>query len=241
MEKANDWIKLYRRIKDWGWYGDVYVFKLFIHLLIEANHNKKQINGIIIERGSLLTSIAGLSKGAMISETAVKNSLKKLLATGEITEEIKPNKYRIISITNYSDYQKSVGSPKTNSKTNSKTDNKTDNKTTNKNIRKNECLTDIHSEKKEKKAAAPHALEERALAVSYNEMRQYQIDNHIGSGELITEFYDGFHDSETKIPDNWQQLYAQYAAADLMAQITFIEKLKRGEYRDKWGTADAGT
>ena len=69
--------------------------------LIDANHETKKVNGITVERGSTLTSIAALSLGAKTSINSVKHSLKKLADSGEITEEIKPKKFRIITIKNY--------------------------------------------------------------------------------------------------------------------------------------------
>jgi len=253
MKEDYSWIKLFRKITEWEWYGDVYVFKLFVHLLIDANHETKKVNGITIERGSTLTSVAALSLGAKISINSVKHSLKKLVDSGEITEEIKPKKYRIITIKNYEKYQ-SVSSVKTNSKTNKRTNKRTNSKTNKRTINnKDNISTDILSEKKkcvcptgththkEEAASAPHALGERAAAVTYGEIRQFQIDHHIGGGEMVSEFYNGFEKSGTKIPDNWQDLYIRYARAEWKAQNEFIEKLEKGEYIEKWGHADAGT
>lgn len=247
MKDDYSWIKLFRKITEWEWYGDVYVFKLFIHLLIDANHETKKVNGITIERGSTLTSVAALSLGAKMSINSVKHSLKKLLDSGEITEEVKPKKYRIITIKNYSKYQ-SVSPSKTNSKTNKRTNKRTNSKTNSRTINnKDNISTDILSEKRsvcassahtQEPPSAPRASDERGLAVSYGEMRQYQIDSRIGNAGIVTDFYNSFHNSKTKIPADWKSLYQKFAAADRMAQVEFIERLTRGEYRDKWGAAD---
>ena len=91
---------------------------------------------------------------------------------------------------------------------------------------------------KEEAASAPHALGERASAVTYGEIRQFQIDNHIGGGEYVSEFYNAFEKSGTRIPDNWQDLYIRYVRAGWEAQNEFIDRLENGEYIEKWGRAD---
>ena len=102
------------------------------------------------------------------------------------------------------------------------------------------CLTDTHTQQ-ENNAAAPRALEERGhAAVTWNEIRQYQIDNHIGGGEIVDDFYDAFHESNTRFPENWQQVYTRFARADYPEQDEFVRRLKSGDYHSKWGKIDAG-
>ena len=57
----NGFIKLERKIFDWEWYTEQDTFRMFIHLLLKANHKKASVNGKIIERGQTLTSIPRLS------------------------------------------------------------------------------------------------------------------------------------------------------------------------------------
>ena len=238
MKEDYSWIKLFRKITEWEWYGDVYVFKLFVHLLIIANHETKRVNGITIERGSILTSVAALSAGAKICEQSVKRSLKKLVESGDIIDNVKPSKYRIITIKNYSKYQSAGRLTPTKSPTKSPTNNKDKISTDILSEKKKcVCLTDTHTHKEEA-ASAPHALEERASAVTYGEIRQFQIDNHIGGGEYVSEFYNAFEKSGTRIPENWQDLYIRYVRAGWEAQNEFIERLENGEYIEKWGRAD---
>lgn len=56
------WIKIHRRILSWEWYNDNDVKVMFLHLLLKANHEDKEWNGIIIKRGQLLTSLNRLAK-----------------------------------------------------------------------------------------------------------------------------------------------------------------------------------
>lgn len=237
--KNKGFVVLYRDIFDWDWFDDVYVFKLFVCLIMLASHETKKYKGIQIKKGSLITSVKALSEKTKLSETSVKNSLKKLVSTGEITEEIKPNKYRIIAIKNYSKYQ-SVGFSKTDSKTNSKTDkrqsvgfSKTNNKTT---INKYKSLTDSYTEQ-----AAPRAPSEEPAAaapVTYVDVRQYQIDNRIGCGSDASEFSSGFEKSGTKFPPDWQKVYRAFVKADEADRERFLDKLSAGGFRDKWGAVE---
>lgn len=234
---SKGYIELHREIIDWEWFNDVYVLKLFIFLILEANHKEVKYMGIKIPRGSLLTSVAKISQKSGLSVTSVKNSLKKLLSTGEIDETIKPNKYRIITINNYDKFQ-GVGSQKANSKTDSKTDRKTNSKTTNNKVKKSVSLTEKHSEEKAKKPRASSALVERpggGQEVTLRDVRQYQIDNRIGDAYLAAEFFHGFERSGTKFPKDWQDLYRKYAHGTYEEQEKFSKILNSGGYRKKWG------
>ena len=218
---------------NWQWRGDAFVTCVYLWLLDGAVDSTKYVYGVELKYGQLLTSVDKICAKTCFSRNSVKNSLKKLKESGEITEEVKPNKYRIITITHYNENTSgdlTVGRSKTNSKTNSKTPYKE--------IKKCVCLTDTHTHKKEEAASAPHALGERASAVTYGEIRQFQIDNHIGGGEYVSEFYNAFEKSGTRIPENWQDLYIRYVRAGWEAQNEFIERLENGEYIEKWGRAD---
>ena len=54
----NGWVKTYRKIQDKGWYKDSHYVHLWLHLLLKANHEGKEIlwnNKLTkIREGSLL-------------------------------------------------------------------------------------------------------------------------------------------------------------------------------------------
>lgn len=100
------WIKLHRSIMDWEWYKDSAAFHLFLHLLIEANHDDQEWFGSVIKRGQLVTSIRSLSRDTGISEKVIRNRLTRFENTGEISRRT-TNKNTIISIVNYHRYQSS--------------------------------------------------------------------------------------------------------------------------------------
>ena len=79
------WIKLHRSLLDWEWYDDANTCRLFIHLLLRANHKPKNWRGIAINTGQLLTGRKVLAEQTGLSEQQVRTSLNKLKSTNEIT------------------------------------------------------------------------------------------------------------------------------------------------------------
>ncbi len=98
------WIKLYRQILKWEWYSDVNVCRLFIHLLLTANHKANKWRGIAIEKGQKLTSLKHLAEETGLSVQQVRTSILKLKSTNEITHRT-TRQYSIISIVKWDDYQ----------------------------------------------------------------------------------------------------------------------------------------
>ena len=83
----NGWLKMHRSLLDWEWYGDTNVTRLFLHLLLKANHKEKSWQGRTIGAGQLITGRKVLSKETGLSEQQIRSSLDKLKSTGEITIE----------------------------------------------------------------------------------------------------------------------------------------------------------
>lgn len=98
------WIKLHRKITEWDWYDDANTFRLFIHLLLLANSKDTKWRGVVIKRGEYLTGRKVLAEELKISEQAIRTSLKHLESTNEIAIK-STNKFSIISICKYEDYQ----------------------------------------------------------------------------------------------------------------------------------------
>ena len=98
------WVKLHRQIINWEWFGDSDTFKLFIYLILSASHKDTKFKGIDILRGQLLTGRRKISDDTHISQQSIKTILKRLKSTSEITIK-STNKYSIITICKYNDYQ----------------------------------------------------------------------------------------------------------------------------------------
>lgn len=104
MESNLGWIKLHRKILNWGWYSDRDVRDVFIHLLLSASHKESTYLGRRIKVGERVFGRIELAKEIGISEQTLRTCLTKLKSTSELT--IKSyNKYSVVSINNYTEYQ----------------------------------------------------------------------------------------------------------------------------------------
>jgi hypothetical protein len=81
----NGWIKLHRQFLDWEWYDDHNTSRLFLHMLLKANHEDKKWRGQIIHAGSFIGSLGGLSEQTGISLQSVRTSLDRLKSTHQVT------------------------------------------------------------------------------------------------------------------------------------------------------------
>ena len=99
-------VKIHRKITQWAWYKDESVARVFIHLLILANHKDNAWRNITVKRGQLVTSYRHLAEELGIGVATVHRAIKKLISTGEIATE-RNAKYTIITLINYIQYQDS--------------------------------------------------------------------------------------------------------------------------------------
>ena len=101
------YIKLFRKIQDWGWYDDPNTLALWVHLLVDANwKDNAEWHGEPIERGALITSVAKISADTGLTDRQVRTALSHLVSTGEIVMKT-TNKWTKITICKYDTYQSS--------------------------------------------------------------------------------------------------------------------------------------
>lgn len=98
------WIKLYRKFREWEWYTDAVVSRLYLHLLLSANWETKKWKGITINPGELVTSIAMLSEELNISVRQTRTAIDKLIECHAIDKKT-TNKYTLIKVLKYCNYQ----------------------------------------------------------------------------------------------------------------------------------------
>lgn len=89
---------------DWEWKHNPNVVALFLHCLLKANHEPGKWQGQDINRGQFITSYGNIAKETGLTFQQVRTCINKLKLTGELTSKTS-NKFSIISITNYSEYQ----------------------------------------------------------------------------------------------------------------------------------------
>ena len=99
------WIKLDRNILRWRWYKDANTFRVFIHLLLNANIEDCDFMNITVHRGEIATSHGKIAESLGISIQNTRTALKHLESTQELTVTRYP-KFIVISIVNYDVYQK---------------------------------------------------------------------------------------------------------------------------------------
>ena len=104
MEEKLGYVKLHRHTMHWRWYTDPNVFRVFIHLLLNASYKDYEWNNETLLKGQLITTRRRLASELRMDESAVTRALKKLTSTGEI--KIKTtNKYSVVTIVKWDFYQ----------------------------------------------------------------------------------------------------------------------------------------
>jgi hypothetical protein len=98
------WIKLHRKLVNWEWYDDANTFRLFLHLLLKANHKNKKYRGEELKAGTVLTSREKLAIELGLTVRQIRTALNKLKTTNEVTVN-SSRKGTVIQIVKYKDYQ----------------------------------------------------------------------------------------------------------------------------------------
>ena len=104
MQELNGYIKLHRKLLQWGWYQDNVVKGVFIHLLMTANYEEQQWLGRTIEKGQVIIGTQKIAEELGFTRQQIRTAIKKLESTNEITTET-TNKYTIVTIVNWAEYQ----------------------------------------------------------------------------------------------------------------------------------------
>jgi hypothetical protein len=106
---SGGFINLYRKLLEWRFAQHPIAVALWIRLLLRANWQDGYFHGREIPRGSLAASAKTLAEETGISENTVRRWLKKFEENGEITTE-STNKFTIITIPKYNEYQNATWS-----------------------------------------------------------------------------------------------------------------------------------
>lgn len=98
------WIKLHRSLTDWRWFSSPETLQLFIYFLLSANYETKEWQGIKVKRGQLLTTLSCIHKDTSLSLQQIRTAISRLKRTKEIKTD-SSNKYTLITVCKYEDYQ----------------------------------------------------------------------------------------------------------------------------------------
>lgn len=100
IDPTRGFVAMPRGLTDWEWYTEPNTARLFFHLLLTANWQEKQWQGITIHPGELVTSQSQLAKQLNLSVRNVRTALEHLQSTGYLTVRT-GSKYSVVSINNY--------------------------------------------------------------------------------------------------------------------------------------------
>ena len=130
---SEGWIKLHRSIMDWEWFADAETLKLFLYLLLTANYENRMWKDITIQRGQLVISTEDLAQRLKSTRQKIRTQLKRLETSGTIALQA-TNKFTLVTICNYDNYQESseAEQPTDNQQTNQQITSKTTNTLTSK-------------------------------------------------------------------------------------------------------------
>jgi len=98
------WIKIHRQILEWEWYSDNNAFRVFLHLILKANHKEKRFKGMELKIGTVITSRDILAIETGLSVRQIRTALDKLKSTNEVTIKTS-SQGTIIELVNYKKYQ----------------------------------------------------------------------------------------------------------------------------------------
>lgn len=97
-------VKLDRGLLEWEWYKNEHTKSVFIHCLLKAYWKDTKIEGILIPRGSFISSNKKLSDELGLTLQEVRTAIKHLKSTNELTSK-GSNKNTVFTVVNYDLYQ----------------------------------------------------------------------------------------------------------------------------------------
>ena len=104
MSGLNGFIKIHRKLIEWGWYSDCVVKDVFLHILMTANFKSGHYMGYELHPGQAIIGRRSMSNYLGFSEQQIRTALKKLESTGEITLK-STNRFTIATVENWGTYQ----------------------------------------------------------------------------------------------------------------------------------------
>lgn len=97
-------IKIDRQILEWRYHDYPNMFRFWILLLLKANWKPAYFKGVLVDRGSFITSARNLAKESHLSVNTVRRLLQLLENEHQIIRTVTQS-WTLISIVNYAKYQ----------------------------------------------------------------------------------------------------------------------------------------
>lgn len=104
MGTTNGFIKLHRKLVEWGWYSDSVVKDVFLHILMLASFKNTTYMGLEIKPGQAIIGRKRMAQDLGFSEQQIRTALNKLKSTGEVSLN-STNKFTVATVANWEQYQ----------------------------------------------------------------------------------------------------------------------------------------
>ena len=215
------YIKLFRKMLTWEWYGDTNTTRLFLHILLKVNYEPSRYRGHEIGAGECVFGRKKWAKELGMSERQVRTALEHLKSTNEVTTKA-TNKFTIIHLEKWAFWQIGEGKPTTKvttKKSNERptTDQQPTTSKESKNVRKEEVLN-IRN-------LIPPTLE---MVTEYIEANNYNVD-----AEAFMDYYNskGWLVGRSKMKD-WQASVRTWSRNQdsKPSANPFADMLRKGDY-----------
>lgn len=215
------YVKLFRKMLTWEWYGDTNTTRLFLHILLKVNYEPSRYRGHEIGAGECVFGRKKWAKELGMSERQVRTALEHLKSTNEVTTKA-TNKFTIIHLEKWAFWQIGEGKPTTKvttKKSNERptTDQQPTTSKESKNVRKEEVLN-IRN-------LIPPTLE---MVTEYIEANNYNVD-----AEAFMDYYNskGWLVGRSKMKD-WQASVRTWSRNQdsKPSANPFADMLRKGDY-----------
>jgi len=97
-------ILIHRKMLEWEWFSDAKMVQVALYCLLRANHKDTKYKGVILKRGEFMTSLPTMESELNMTTQTLRTCLSKLKKSNFLTDKL-TNKYRVVSVCNYSEYQ----------------------------------------------------------------------------------------------------------------------------------------
>lgn len=184
MANKETYIKLFRKMLTWEWYGDTNTVRLFLHILLKANYEPSKYRGYEIGAGECVFGRKKWAKELGLSERQVRTSLEHLKTTNEVSTRA-TNKFTIIHVEKWEFWQIEEGRATT--------------KTTNKKSNESPTSDQQPTTSKESKNI-------RNIPTIYM-VREYVEENHLNvDADYFFRYYETaeWKDAKGKPVKNWK-------------------------------------
>ena len=98
------YIKLFRKMLTWEWYKDTNTFRVFMHILLNANYRPSKYMGYTIGAGECVFGRKKWAAALGLSEQQVRTAISHLQSTNEITMT-STNRFSIIHVVKWEFWQ----------------------------------------------------------------------------------------------------------------------------------------